>query len=84
MLTKTQTIAGHEITLDLGRRYLALRPIAARGMTSFDVTIRDITESVDFDARPCLVIPGLSYEAANQLLNEFNNGPTSFEGRIWS
>jgi hypothetical protein len=77
----TQTIAGHRITLIAGVRYQASRPFATRGRKEFPVTI----ESIDFTAEgiPSLVIDKLNYEAADALVCAFNNGPTSFDGRVW-
>lgn len=75
---KTQTIAGHEITLEAGVRFYASRPIAEFGRRVYPVSIRTLT-GVD----PVLVVPDLSIAQANALINEFNNGPTSFTGRVW-
>ena len=74
-MLKTQTIAGTSITLEEGRRYLATRPIND-GSRQYDVTISD-------DDGPYLVLPDMSYDEANNFLVEFNNGRTSFEGRVW-
>jgi hypothetical protein len=88
----TRTIAGHALTLTAGRRYLASRPMissrlmasqAARGRVRFDVKITDITDGYAIDAKPAAVVPGLGYEEANEVLRRFNNGETSFEGRVW-
>jgi len=77
---KTQTIAGHKITLEAGTRYIASRPISELGRTIFPVSIKRVSpEPVDAD----VVVDGLSYRQANDLINAFNNGPTSFQGRVW-
>ena len=74
-------IAGHAIALVAGKRYTASRPMAARGMKTFDVSICE--GYLDLHVRPVVVIPALSYDAANELINAFNNGEMSFDGRIW-
>lgn len=80
MTNITRTIAGHSITLMANKRYLATRPMNNRFMTTFPVTIKDIDgESIQV----VQVIENLTYDEANQFINEFNNGPTSFEGRVW-
>lgn len=78
MKTTTQTIAGHLLTLRSGKRYYASRPMAERGMKRFDVTVAPL----DHEA-PSVVVPALSYEAANDLINAFNDGESSWSGRIW-
>jgi hypothetical protein len=80
---RTRTIAGHRITLDTGRRYLATRPVARRGVRAFDVSIQDIAEGYSIHAEPKAVVRGLTYERANRLLRLFNNGASSFAGRMW-
>ena len=70
----TQTIAGYEITLTDGNHYIAtrkmgeVRPVLIRGYNSGAV----------FEA----IYPE-TYDEANDFLNAFNNGTTSFEGRVW-
>jgi hypothetical protein len=32
---------------------------------------------------PSVTLHGLNYDAANRLVNGFNNGPISFDGRVW-
>lgn len=78
---KTRTIAGHRITLTDGIRYIATRPMADRTQKVFPVIISKWPASVHPVA--VVTIPGLSYEAANKLVNAFNNGATSFDGRVW-
>lgn len=73
----TRRIAGHDITLTTDRWYIAARPIATRGRTTYPVTICDDTNAA------ILTIPNLTYDAANDLINAFNNGPMSFDGRTW-
>lgn len=79
-MTKTRTIAEHEITLIEGERYVASRPMAARGRTEYPVLI---VRHADPFGKAEVVIPGLTYDQANALLAEFNNGPLSFDGRVW-
>lgn len=74
----TRTISTHRITLTLGKRYRAGYPVAKRGMTSHQVTITDLS-----NGETPMVIPGLTLVQANGLINEFNNGPISFTGRVW-
>ena len=78
MLQVTRTIAGQEITLEQGNWYIATRPMATKKKMDFPVSI---TQS--FDGNPVVTIPGLTYEQANELINAFNNGSLSFDGRVW-
>jgi len=74
---KTQTIAGHTFTLETGQRYRASRPMAQTGMTTYPVTIKNT------DGEPVANVDNLSYDEANELLNAFNDGDMSFDGRVW-
>lgn len=74
----TKVIAGHEITLDEGR-YLASRPMATRHLNQSLFPIHIKNEK----GVTVLTIPDLSYDEANDFLNEFNNGMTIYEGRDW-
>ncbi len=85
---QTQTIAGHKVTLEDGNWYIATRPMlksqtdlanAKRGRKVFPVHIHSSIES----DTPALTIAKLSYDEANDFINEFNNGKTSFDGRCW-
>jgi len=78
----TKTIAGRKITLTRGQRYMAGRPFASRGRKTYPITIYDITTGVNFH-NTAGRIDGLSYDEANRLLKAFNNGTTSFDGRVW-
>jgi hypothetical protein len=78
---KTRTILGHEITLVPGVRYLASRPMATRGRKMYPVNICDISNG--WSDHPVLTLPEMTYDEANDFLAAFNNGTTSFEGRIW-
>ena len=78
----TKTIAGHKITLTRGQRYMAGRPFASRGRKTYPVTIYQITHGFSFQ-NGVATIDGLSYDQANDLLTVFNNGTTSFDGRVW-
>lgn len=76
----TRLIAGQVITLKPGKRYLASRPIFNGKRKIFPVAIKDI------DGEPVQIahiIDDLSLDAANQFINKFNNGPISFNGRVW-
>jgi len=77
----TQTIAGHAITLTSGVRYVAGRPFATRGRKTFAVSIRDLEHG--WSDGPVLTLPEMDYDEANAFLAAFNNGTTSFEGRVW-
>lgn len=76
---ETRTIAGQQLTLLAGVRYRASRPFSQRGRTVYPVSI----ERLDDPVGDVLVVGGLSYQDADKLVNEFNNGPMSFDGRIW-
>ena len=78
----TKTIAGRKITLTRGQRYMAGRPFAERGRKNYPVAIYDITTGFNFH-NTAGRIDGLTYDEANRLLEAFNNGPTSFDGRVW-
>jgi len=68
-----RTIAGHEIELTSGQNYLASRPMGKCNPVS-----------IKNDAGvTCAQITGLTYDEANELLNAFNNGAVSFDGRVW-
>ena len=78
---KTQTIAGRELTLTVGQTYLATRPMARRNMTTYPVTIQAIMQSGnEIKVRE---LKGMSYDAANDFINAFNNGESSWAGRVW-
>ncbi len=86
---KTQTIAGHKITLEAGTRYLASRPFNEHGRIEYPISIRRITPTGKVGpanilaTEPEVVVDGLSYDQANELVNAFNNAASSFEGRVW-
>ena len=83
----THTIAGHRITLQPGCRYLASRPFHSRERKVYPVGIHVLSEKTSAPwsiAEPVFTVDGLTYDAANELINTFNNGETSFEGRIWN
>jgi hypothetical protein len=73
----TRTIAGHAFTLTPGRRCRAERPMAD-GREAFTVSIKDLG-SGDTEAE----VGGLAYDAANDLLAKFNDGASSWDGRVW-
>jgi hypothetical protein len=79
--TKTVTLAGFTLTLTEGVRYIASRPFADRKGRTYDVTIKPL----GFAPEGALthVEPALFYGQANHLLNAFNDGPMSFDGRVW-
>ena len=75
--TTTRTIAGHPITLEVGRRYIASRPMAQTGRDNYYVRIADT------DGKTAAFIPA-NLELADLFIAEFNNGKMSFDGRIWA
>ncbi|KKN27816.1 hypothetical protein LCGC14_0860790 [marine sediment metagenome] len=78
---KTRSIAGHSITLYAGVRYLATSPMGPSRHQPVDVTIhplRGAPRTLGLTRIACLT-PG----RASRLVNAFNNGPTSFDGRVW-
>lgn len=80
----TRTITGHRITLQEGCRYMARRPMCdSKSRKVYPVSI--IQHHVDGweCAASVFTVDGLSYDDANELLTAFNNGETSFEGRVW-
>lgn len=76
----TKTIAGREITLPTGRRYMACRPFAMRGRRHYPVTIREWMPD-GFSRLDVLTIDGMTYAEANEFLCEFNSDRWS--GREW-
>jgi len=76
----TRNIAGHDITLEAGQRYVATRPAYQRRRKVYPVSIRSILSNGTAD--PDVVI-NLSYEEAHALVNAFNNERSSFTGRVW-
>lgn len=81
-MLKTLIIAGYEITLTQGKRYLASRPMASQKNQKFDVSIIE-NRTNSFNVESVKTIPGLSYDDANKFLAEFNNEEMSFNGREW-
>lgn len=75
---RTAVIAGHELKLIQGVRYLAGRPMAETGRTVYPVTIAAMD---GMESRADTIIPDLTYDEANDLINVFNIN--SFTGRIW-
>jgi hypothetical protein len=82
MDNKTQTIAGHTFTLQAGETYLASRngDQRNRGPENFIVTI---SASNTINPYEVAKTSPLTYDNANTLINDFNNGETSWEGRVW-
>jgi hypothetical protein len=81
-MTTTRTIAGHRITLTVGKRYVASRPIASSRRTVFPVHLNESEPGQPWKRRKT-VGGRMSYDSANKFIKAFNNGPTSFQGRIW-
>jgi len=78
---KTREIGLYNIGLKEGHRYVASRPFANGWRKDFTVTISEIAPSGCH--YPIHTIPGLSYDAANCFLADFNDGAYGFEGRVW-
>ena len=78
---KTRTIAGRKVTLTVGVRYVASRPAAEKGRKFYPVVISRWPIALRPKAE--VTIPELSYEESNAFVNAFNNGATSFDGRVW-
>jgi len=78
----TREIAGHEITLVEGTHYIAGRPMGPPKGKPITVTIHPYGESL-CGSDGVAQVKGLSYDEANDLLEAFNNGEHSFDGRIW-
>lgn len=68
---KTRTIAGHQVTLEVGKRYLATRPLGLGFISIWDTD----NKLVDFLS--------MDYSQADKFLKRFNNGQLSFDGRVW-
>lgn len=74
---KTQNIAGVDVTLVSGIRYVASMPIFRNA--SVPVTI---SKKGDWGDKPVLSIT-LNWDTAKEFINEFNNETVSFSGRVW-
>ena len=70
MMKTTKTIAGHEITLTRGERYVAGRPMASDSQNAFPVSIHNVTAGWSGDAERTL--PAMTYDEANDFLAAFN------------
>ena len=82
---KTKTILGYELTLVVGHRYLATRPML-EGDIDEDVAVKLPVVIKDYKNQqgdPVVHVDDMPYDKANDFLNAFNNGKTSFEGRVW-
>lgn len=73
-----KVIKGQTIDLIKGVRYVASRPMAQRGVKFFNITIARV------DTKAVVVtLDAMGYDEANRFINAFNNGRSSFDGRIW-
>ncbi|PSB28861.1 hypothetical protein [Stenomitos frigidus] len=82
--TKTQAIAGQNITLAIGKRYLATRPMGGKPGQRYVLSIVEHhTCHHSVNAPPVVQLEPMGYDEANNFLTAFNNGKTSFEGRVW-
>ena len=81
---KTRTVAGQKLTLIAGVRYVASREWCSslnRRQREWPVTIQAAIGSPPEIEN--VVVPGLDFDAATKLVNAFNNGRMSFDGRVW-
>ena len=83
---KTKSILGHKLTLVSGHRYLASRPMLEGDIDDdvsgviLPVAITDLNNP---NGDPVAHVDDMPYDKANDFLNAFNDGKTSFEGRVW-
>jgi hypothetical protein len=82
---KTRMVLGYKITLVEGNRYLATRPMLEGDIFSettekLPVTIVDLNNP---NGDPVLHVDDMPYDKANDFLNAFNCGKTSWDGRVW-
>lgn len=70
VLTKTQSIAGQDITLAVGKRYLATRPMSGKPGQRYVVSI---VEHHSFHHSVKVQLEPMSYDEANNFLTAFNN-----------
>jgi hypothetical protein len=78
---RTDTIAGHELTLTAGVRYLAERPFVGSARRRYDVTIR-VNERGQPLGPVARTVRRLDFARADALVRAFNNGEP-FDGRVW-
>lgn len=74
------SIIGYVFELEVGVRYYASRPALKFGRKAYPVSIRTLT-----GVEPVVVVGGLTYENANDLVNAFNYEQVSYKGkgRVW-
>jgi hypothetical protein len=83
---KTKTILGYELTLVVGHRYLATRPMLDGDIdddvsgVKLPVTITDLNNP---NGDPVAHVGDLSYDEANKFLAAFNFEKASWDGRVW-
>lgn len=69
--------------LEVGTKYIASRPFNERCRKVYPVSIHRMQSDPHKPLGVDVVVDGLNYEAAKDLVNAFNNGTTSFDGRVW-
>ena len=82
---KTETVLGYNLTRVAGKRYVASRPIIGEGIKRGKTELFPVT-IVDYDNQngdPVAHVDDMPYDKANDFLNAFNNGKTSWDGRVW-
>jgi uncharacterized protein with PIN domain len=80
----TREIAGHSFTLTKGRRYVATRQWITREWLNRNGQKVTVTVTDQETQEVAATVPDLTYDQANELLAAFNNGRTSWEGRLWA
>ena len=87
-IMKTLTLAGNKLTLEEGRRYMASRRFIDdkdehTSRTPYPISIIAQDDEGHWESEPCVIIKGLNFDAANELLGAFNNEACSQTGRVW-
>jgi len=80
---KTKTILGYKVTLEVGKRYIASRPPVGEGILKGRKEWFPVMVALTDNPRGNVYVDDMPYDKANEFLNAFNNGTTTFEGRIW-
>ena len=85
MPTKTKSILGYKLTLEIGKRYLATRPMLHFGITrkmEAKLPVSIVNAENPF-GQPVAFVGNMTYDDAIRFLNAFNNGKMTFDGRVW-
>lgn len=79
---RTRSVLGYRLTLEAGKRYLATRPMLGGRTSKNRLPVRIVAAEKPFGGIVAKV-DTMPYDKANRFLNAFNNGKTSFDGRVW-